>query len=160
MRQHIRRWFGVAFWLVTVLGLCGWVGGSALPSLTSRDIAGPLCSAAASVGRTARPAPSQLLTVRAGPVDSLPGMPAVADPKNLYSATAADRLSPAVAGTPSRVYVPNRRSNSVYVIDPASLTVVDRLPVGFSVARRNSAARGRTCALSRRQATQEDYGGY
>jgi YVTN family beta-propeller protein len=59
-------------------------------------------------------------------------MPAVADPKNLYSATAADRLSPAVAGTSTHVYVPNRRSNSVYVIDPATLTVVDRLPVGFS----------------------------
>ena len=94
MRQHIRRWFGVALWLVTVLGLCGWVGGSALPSLTSRDIAGPLCSAAASVGRTARPAPSQLLTVRAGPVDGLPGMPAVADPKNLYSATASRSSEP------------------------------------------------------------------
>ena len=132
MRQHIRRWFGVAFWLVTVLGLCGWVGGSALPSLASRDTAGPLCSTAASVSRTTRPAPSQLLAVRAGPVDNIPGMPIVADSKNLYSATASDRLSAAVAGTPTRVYVPNRRSNSVYVIDPATLTVVDRLPVGFS----------------------------
>ena len=132
MRQHIRRWFGVAFWLVTVLGLCGWLGGSALPSLASRDSAGPLCSTAASVSRTARPAPSQLLAVRADPVDSIPGMPIVADSKNLYSATASDRLSPAVAGIPTHVYVPNRRSNSVYVIDPATLTVVDRLPVGFS----------------------------
>jgi YVTN family beta-propeller protein len=132
VRQHIRRWFGVAFWLVTVLGLCGWVGGSALPSLASRDTAGPLCSTAASVNRTAQPAPSQLLAVRADPVDSIPGMPIVADSKNLYSATASDRLSPAVAGIPTRVYVPNRRSNSVYVIDPATLTVVDRLPVGFS----------------------------
>ena len=78
MRQHIRRWFGVAFWLVTVLGLCGWLGGSALPSLASRDTAGPLCSTAASVSRT-RPAPSQLLALRAGPVDSIPGMPIVAD---------------------------------------------------------------------------------
>jgi YVTN family beta-propeller protein len=132
VRQHIRRWFGVAFWLVTVLGLCGWVGGSALPSLASRDTAGPLCSTAASVSGTARPASSQLLAVRADPVDSIPGMPIVADSKNLYSATASDRLSPAVAGIPTRVYVPNRRSNSVYVIDPATLTVVDRLPVGFS----------------------------
>jgi YVTN family beta-propeller protein len=132
VRQHIRRWFGVAFWLVTVLGLCGWVGGSALPSLASRDTAGPLCSTAASVSRAAQPAPSQLLAVRTGPVDSIPGMPVVADSKNLYSATASDRLSPAVAGTPTRVYVPNRRSNSVYVIDPATHTVVDRMPVGFS----------------------------
>ena len=64
MRQHIRRWFGRAFWLVTVLGLCGWVGGSALPSLTPVDTAGPLCSTAVSVGRTARPGPGQLLAAR------------------------------------------------------------------------------------------------
>jgi YVTN family beta-propeller protein len=132
VRQHVRRCVAVALWPVTVLGLCGWVGGAALPSLVSRDTAAPLCSTAASVSRTARPAPSQLLAVRAGPVDCIPGMPTVADSKNLYSATASDRLSPAIAGTPTRVYVPNRRSNSVYVIDPATLTVVDRLPVGFS----------------------------
>jgi len=33
---------------------------------------------------------------------------------------------------PARVYVPNRRSNNVYVIDPATLAVVDRFPVGVS----------------------------
>src|SRR5262249_24387395 len=103
-----------------------------LHALPAADVAGPWCPAEASVSRPARPAAGQLLTVRTDPVDSLPGMPAVADPKNLYSATATDGLSPAVARTPTRVYVPNRRSNSVYVIDPATLTVLDRLPVGFS----------------------------
>jgi YVTN family beta-propeller protein len=39
-------------------------------------------------------------------------------------------LSPAVAGALTRVYVPNLRSNDVYVIDPASLKVIDRFPVG------------------------------
>ncbi len=40
-------------------------------------------------------------------------------------------LSPAVAGALPRVYVPNLRSNDVYVIDPATRKVVDRFPVGF-----------------------------
>ena len=40
-------------------------------------------------------------------------------------------LSPAVAGALARVYVPNLRSNDVYVIDPATRKVVDRFPVGL-----------------------------
>jgi YVTN family beta-propeller protein len=59
-------------------------------------------------------------------------MPPVIDAGNLYGGTAPDHLSPAVDGALSRVYVPNRRSNSVYVIDPARLAVVDRFPVGPS----------------------------
>jgi YVTN family beta-propeller protein len=39
-------------------------------------------------------------------------------------------LNPAVADAPPRVYVPNRQSNDVYVIDPATYQVVDRFPVG------------------------------
>lgn len=66
----------------------------------------------------------------ASPVNALPGMPPVIDPGNLYSEIGPDRLSPAVAGALPRVYVPNRMSNDVYVIDPNSLTVVDRFKVG------------------------------
>jgi YVTN family beta-propeller protein len=66
------------------------------------------------------------------PVQTMPGMPPVLDAGNLYSGTAPDRLSPAVGGALSRVYVPNRRSNSVYVIDPSTLAMVDRFPVGAS----------------------------
>src|SRR5262249_58168785 len=58
------------------------------------------------------------------------GMPPVADPANLYSETTAGKLSPAVASHPSRVYVPHLQSNDVYVIDPATLTVIDRFKVG------------------------------
>jgi YVTN family beta-propeller protein len=132
VRPHIRRWFGVAQWLVPVLGLCAWAGGSALPSFGTRDIAGALCSTAASAIRPAQPAPALLRKVRIGPVETVSGMPPVADANNLYSATAAGRFDPAVAGAAPRVYVPNRRSNNVYVIDPATLAVVDRFPVGFS----------------------------
>jgi YVTN family beta-propeller protein len=59
-------------------------------------------------------------------------MPPVLDSANLYSSTATDRMSPVVSGALSRVYVPNRRGNSVYVIDPATLAIVDRFPVGPS----------------------------
>jgi YVTN family beta-propeller protein len=63
-------------------------------------------------------------------VTTVPGMPAVVDPANLYSETVAGRLSPAVTGALQRVYVPNRLSNTVSVIDPESLKVVDTFKVG------------------------------
>ena len=67
----------------------------------------------------------------ARPVETVPGMPPVPDPTNLYSETRADRLSPAVATALPRVYVPNRQSNDVTVIDPITMKVVDRFPVGI-----------------------------
>ena len=130
MRQRVRRWFGVALWLVPLLGLCGWAGGAALPSARTRDFAGVLCSAAASAIRAVRSAPVLLRQIRAGPVETVAGMPPVLDPSNLYSAAAAGKLSPAVEGALARVYVPNLRSNDVYVIDPSSRAIVDRYKVG------------------------------
>jgi YVTN family beta-propeller protein len=77
----------------------------------------PLLGILAATGRAAEP---------------LPGMPPVVDPANLYSETQAGRMSPAVTGALPRVYVPNRTSNDVYVIDPATLKVVDRFKVGIN----------------------------
>ncbi|QDL38331.1 YncE family protein [Rhodoferax sediminis] len=68
----------------------------------------------------------------AAPVVTVPGMPPVVNPDNLYSEVGAGRLSAAVAGALPRVYVPNVRSNDVYVIDPATFKVVDKFRVGFS----------------------------
>jgi YVTN family beta-propeller protein len=65
-------------------------------------------------------------------VETVPGMPPVADPSNLYSETRSDKLSASVAGALPRVYVPNLKSNDVYVIDPATLKVVDRFRVGIN----------------------------
>jgi YVTN family beta-propeller protein len=59
-------------------------------------------------------------------------MPPVPDPSNLYGETRSEKLSPAVVGSLERVYVPNRQSNDVYVIDPATLKVVDRFQVGVN----------------------------
>ena len=72
----------------------------------------------------ASPAPRAVVTV--------PGMPPVVDPSNLYSEAAAGRLSAAVRDALPRVYVPNVSSNDVYVIDPATLKVVDRFKVGLN----------------------------
>ena len=65
-------------------------------------------------------------------IQTIPGMPPVIDPANLYSETRAGKLSPAVAGALPRVYVPNRMSNDVSVIDPATLKVIDRFEVGVN----------------------------
>ncbi len=64
------------------------------------------------------------------PVVTAPGMPPVSDPNNLYSETGSDRVSPALKNDLPRVYVPNRRSNTVSVIDPATLQVIDTFRVG------------------------------
>ena len=64
-------------------------------------------------------------------VTTVPGMPPVPDARNLYSETAAGKISPALAGDLQRIYVPNLRSNDVYVVDPAAMKVVDRFKVGI-----------------------------
>jgi YVTN family beta-propeller protein len=63
-------------------------------------------------------------------IETVPGMPPVTNPSNLYSETGPDKLSPAVANVPARVYVPNVKSDEVHVIDPATLKVIDRFKVG------------------------------
>lgn len=51
---------------------------------------------------------------------------------NIYAETGAGQLNPATQGALERAYVPNLRSNDVYVIDPATFKVVDKFPVGRS----------------------------
>jgi YVTN family beta-propeller protein len=65
-------------------------------------------------------------------IATIPGMPPVIDPANLYSETSSSHLSPAVRNALSRVYVPNVRSDDVYVIDPDSFKVVARFRVGLN----------------------------
>ena len=69
-------------------------------------------------------------TTKAAGVQTVPGMPPVVDPSNLYSQAGFNMLSPAVAGALPRVYVPNLRSDTVSVIDPATMRVIDTFPVG------------------------------
>ena len=65
-------------------------------------------------------------------VQTVAGMPSVVDASNLYGEARANHMSPAVSGALSRVYVPNLRSDDVYVIDPSTYKVVDKFPVGRS----------------------------
>jgi YVTN family beta-propeller protein len=69
--------------------------------------------------------------VAAPAVNTLPGMPPVVDPKNVYSEVAPDKISAAIKGDLERIYVPNLRSGDVYVVDPAAMKVVDRFKVGI-----------------------------
>ncbi len=80
-----------------------------------------LCSSVA----TAQQAPSTA-------IQTVPGMPPVVNAANLYSETAAGKLSPSVANALPRIYVPNRQSNDVYVIDPETMKVVDKFRVGLN----------------------------
>jgi YVTN family beta-propeller protein len=73
---------------------------------------------------------AQTPTPAAPAVATVPGMPPVSDPNNLYSDAGAGRMSGAVADALQRIYIPNLRSNDVYVIDPAMMKVVDRFRVG------------------------------
>ncbi|HUA79667.1 MAG TPA: hypothetical protein VL997_04790, partial [Dyella sp.] len=65
-------------------------------------------------------------------VQTVPGMPPVTNPNNMYSDAGYNMFSPAVKGAPARIYVPNLRSNDVYVIDPTTFKVLYKFPVGRS----------------------------
>lgn len=65
------------------------------------------------------------------PIVTVPGMAPVIDPQNLYSESVAGKVSPALSGDLERIYVPNLRSNNVYVVDPATLKVVSKFNVGI-----------------------------
>ncbi|MEO6624260.1 MAG: YncE family protein, partial [Burkholderiaceae bacterium] len=101
--------------IATVLVLLGssaaWLVRAQIPAATSSGAAVPQ-----------DPVPIAVVTV--------PGMPPVADRHNLYREVGANKFSPAVAQALERVYVPNRAANTVSVIDPATLKVVDTFKVG------------------------------
>jgi len=80
-----------------------------------------------------QPAPAAAPGAAATPaVSTVPGMPPVSNPSNLYADAVAGRMSASVNGALQRVYVPNVSSNDVYVIDPATLKVVDKFKVGIN----------------------------
>jgi YVTN family beta-propeller protein len=57
-------------------------------------------------------------------------MPAQPVKGNVYAADGPNALSPTVAGDRALVYVPNGRSNTVTVIDQATMNVIGSFPVG------------------------------
>jgi len=145
LHQLIRRWSRIALLIVPLLALGVWICGLPIWPASAVDGGyGLLCSAAAAIVQVTQspippktaPVPTTPLAAQAPqstpvPVRTVPGMLPVLDPDNLYSTAGPNMLSPAVAGALTRVYVPNLRSNDVYVIDPVSHQVIDRFPVGF-----------------------------
>jgi YVTN family beta-propeller protein len=85
------------------------------------SVSGALAMLSLAAGASAAPA-----------IATVAGMPPVVNPANLYSEAGAGRLSPVVADALPRIYVPNLRSNDVYVIDPATFKVVEKFRVGYS----------------------------
>jgi YVTN family beta-propeller protein len=69
-------------------------------------------------------------------VNTVARMPPVVNADNLHSEAGAGHFSPAVKDALPRIYIPNLRSNDVYVIDPATFRVADRFHVGYSPAAR------------------------
>jgi YVTN family beta-propeller protein len=69
-------------------------------------------------------------SLSAATLDLLPGMPAVDNPNDIYSADRPGKLSSVVKGFPSYVYVPNSKSNTVSIIDPTTFKVIRSFPVG------------------------------
>jgi len=69
--------------------------------------------------------PAQGILTQASPtlLNGVAGMPPY-NPQDIYSFTRAGMLSPAVKGVPERVYVPDGKTNRVYIIDPKTYTVL------------------------------------
>jgi YVTN family beta-propeller protein len=97
---------------------------------TLRIVAPMALAMAGLLTASARSAPDAAASAAPMAVPTVAGMPPVVDPRNVYSEAAAGKLRPDVAADLERVYVPNLRSNDVYVIDPQTLKVVDRFKVG------------------------------
>ena len=62
--------------------------------------------------------------------NTIPGMPPVVDPTNIYSEITPDKLQPALRAFPRRVFVPNTISNTVSIIDADSKQVIGRFRTG------------------------------
>lgn len=97
------------FWLGMILVLGGCKNPSSVSAPTKLPVA-PIPSTGA-----------QLLS-------GLPGMPPY-DPHNVYAFTQAGMLAPAVKDFPQRVYVPDGKTNRLYVIDPTTFKVIAEHPV-------------------------------
>jgi len=88
------------------------------------------CSGTSATSADTSPKTSKQAEAHRAVENPLPGMPAVLDANDIYTADRPNQMSPAVKGFVSRIYVPNTVSNTVDVIDPATYKVIDHFPVG------------------------------
>jgi YVTN family beta-propeller protein len=113
------RWFAMALAAVFVASCSSQPSSPPAPPTASETTAQPSPS---------MPSPSATPSGAIG--RSLPGMPPVTDPKNIYAAAGANMLSPAAKAARPLVYVPNSDSNTLDEVDPSSFRVVRRFAVG------------------------------
>src|SRR5665213_3091652 len=112
------------------MSMSGMSDMSILPSMSSSEA--PL---AAPPPLSAPPQPSLSSSEMASSSEAaVPVVPSVppGPPINLYAFTTPTHMSPAVIGALPRIYVPNRVSGTVTVIDPIKLKVVGTFRVGLS----------------------------
>jgi YVTN family beta-propeller protein len=108
----LRRPIGIAVVVLVMLAACG----SDTPRPFATGSTGSESDHASSIAASALPQPAPP-----------PTTPSTVD---IYAADRPNALSPAVASFPSLVYVPNSESNTVDVIDPATMHVVNHFDVG------------------------------
>ena len=106
---------------------CGGGGGS-----DAARIGQATTTSGGTAGATTGTAAATTTTAGKSKVTTIPGMPPVVNPNNLYSEAGANMLSDEVKGDLAAVYVPNLQSNNVSVIDPSTMKVVDTIPVGVN----------------------------
>ena len=96
-------------------------GGSNPAASTASRAASPAASPAAAGTPTPPLADASVANL-------LPGMPPLTDPTNVYAADRPGDLSPVARQARPLIYVPDTKSNDVWVIDPATYKVVERVP--------------------------------
>jgi len=128
MATLIRRWIAVLIGVVVIAGLV---------VLLIISVVDPTTAAKTATSRShrlvrPRPLPRQDPQDATCPpvTNALPGMPAVSDPCNIYSADGPGDLSPAAQAARPLIYVPNGLSDTVDEIDPATYQVVREFGVG------------------------------
>lgn len=100
--------------------------------LTSAVLAAGVILVAAACGSATRASSAAPTTAppssagHAAPSSTAP----VTTPRNIYSHDGPDMLSPVVRNDPYRVYVPESAGDKVDVIDPSTMTVIDRYVTG------------------------------
>ncbi len=108
--------------LVPTVAVCALVG--ACSSDTDTNASGDSTTSTAADGSTTAPPATEPA------VKTIPGMPPVVDPNNVYSETTPEDLSPAVADAKQYVYVPHNENGQVWVIDQNTYEVVGKYDVG------------------------------
>lgn len=118
-------------WMRTVL-LAAALGGVLFVACGGGDGGGSDSLGSNPLVQATDPTAPPTTTTTLAPIDVLPGMPPVVDRNNLYSETASTKIADVVKDDRALVYVPNRAANTVSVIDPATMQVIDTIAVGIN----------------------------